>query len=265
VYSVESEDCKIEIVFFVPVNEDERDPNVQLVFVKGKYYSICGKVVPGTYNCRLRLKMTAVSSTHLTIRRDLGSNRCPLKASLVGVVQDIPEKVNDESAMLKLLVNDYAVRPSESVLFVVGHMEVIQEDLYVYAANTSYVENVNEKSSKASSTEADKYSVDLTIDDSRSLKCVRSDIVEGEDSCIEDEEDLVRNVGLDYNYCDQIVEHNKEHAGNSDEREVDVVNEDKVIMRNYRKGNKGKERVTQPIMHNTRSQARISKDVNKKD
>ncbi|CAG8751816.1 23160_t:CDS:2, partial [Racocetra persica] len=228
VYPVESEDCEIEIVLFVPVNEDERDPNIQSVFVKGEYYSICGKVVPGTYNCRLRLKMTAVSSTHLTIRRDLGSNRCPLKALLVGVVQDIPEEVNDKSAMLKLLVNDYAA-------------------------------------SKASSTEADKYSVDLTIDDSRSLKRVRSDIVEGEDSCMEDEEDLVRNVGLDYNYHDQIVKHNKEHAGNSDEREVNVVNEDKVIMHNYRKGNKGKERVTQPIVHNTRSQAGMSKDVNKKD
>ncbi|CAG8827126.1 25511_t:CDS:2, partial [Racocetra persica] len=82
VYPAESEDYEIELVLFVPLNEDERDPNIQSVFVKDEYYN-----------------MTVMSSTHLTIKRELGSNRCPLKASLVGVAQEIPKEVNYENAI----------------------------------------------------------------------------------------------------------------------------------------------------------------------
>ncbi|CAG8693154.1 2376_t:CDS:2, partial [Scutellospora calospora] len=102
-YPVESDNCEMENVLFILINEDKKDPNVQSVFIKGKYYSICRKVVPRTYNCKLRLKMTAILSTHLIIKRDLSSNRYPLKASLVDIVQDISEEVNNESAILKLL------------------------------------------------------------------------------------------------------------------------------------------------------------------
>ncbi|CAG8584648.1 1134_t:CDS:1, partial [Dentiscutata heterogama] len=55
VYPVESEDREMEVTLFVPVNEYERDPNVQSVFVKSEYYSVCGKVVPGMYNGKPRL------------------------------------------------------------------------------------------------------------------------------------------------------------------------------------------------------------------
>ncbi|CAG8487157.1 13859_t:CDS:2 [Dentiscutata erythropus] len=92
------------------MNKEERDPNTQSVFVKNEYYSICGKVVPGTHNNELRLKMTVTSSTHLVIRRDLGSNRCPLKTSLVSVAQDIPKEVDEKYAIFKILVNDYATQ-----------------------------------------------------------------------------------------------------------------------------------------------------------
>ncbi|CAG8829159.1 27601_t:CDS:2, partial [Racocetra persica] len=65
-YPVDSEDCEMEIV--------------------------CGKVVPGNYNNKLRLKMMVASSTHLTIKRDPGSNRYLLKTSLIGVIQDAPKE-----------------------------------------------------------------------------------------------------------------------------------------------------------------------------
>ncbi|CAG8841676.1 30595_t:CDS:2, partial [Racocetra persica] len=139
-YPVESEDCEMEIVLFVPLDENERDPNAQSVFVKNKYYSICGKVVPGTYNNKLRLKMTVTSSTHLTIRRNPGSNRCPLKTSLIGIAQNMPKEVNDENAIFKVLVNDYAGQHCSfliKIAFPYRHMEVIEEDLYVYAADVS--------------------------------------------------------------------------------------------------------------------------------
>ncbi|CAG8676463.1 5496_t:CDS:2 [Cetraspora pellucida] len=156
-YPVESEDCEMEIVLFVLLDENERDPNAQSVFVKNEYYSICGKVVSGTYNNKLRLKITVTSSTHLTIRRDPGSNRCLLKTSLI--------EINDENAIFEVLVNDYtgqhcsflikiafpyhnnrfkylmnSICSDESVVFVVGHMKVIEEDLYVYAVDVSQVD-----------------------------------------------------------------------------------------------------------------------------
>lgn len=52
--------------------------------------------------------MTVASSTHLSIKRDLGSNRCPLKVSLVGAVQGVPKEINSDNAMLNIFVNDYA-------------------------------------------------------------------------------------------------------------------------------------------------------------
>ncbi|CAG8676140.1 23496_t:CDS:2, partial [Gigaspora rosea] len=244
-YPVESEDHEMEVSLFVPVNEVERDPNAQSVFVKGEYYSICGKVVPSTYNGKFRLKMTAISSTHLTIRRDPGSNRCPLKASLVGIVQDIPKEVDSESAMFMLTVNDYAAKnycftvrivflchnsrfkylmnsacPNESVLFIVGHLEVIK---YVYAANTSLLrsvrsrllvahENVIEKSCQPSSVKSDQ-----SLADSVAIK--------------------------DCNECSDI----------SVDSEGIFMNESKKASCSYGKGNKGKEKMTEPVVHNTRS------------
>ncbi|CAG8825667.1 7790_t:CDS:1, partial [Dentiscutata erythropus] len=109
--------------------------------------------------------MTVSSSTHLAIRRDPGSNRCPLKVSLVGIILDAAQEVNEENAIIRVLVKDYvrqnnsfvvkvvfpfhnnrfkylmnSIRPSESVLFVIGQIEIIQDDLFVYAVETSYVD-----------------------------------------------------------------------------------------------------------------------------
>ncbi|CAG8717181.1 1584_t:CDS:2 [Cetraspora pellucida] len=151
VYPVESEDHEIEMVLFVPIDDHDRDPNTQSVFVKNEYFSVGGK-------------MTVASSMHLTIRRDPGSNRCPLKVSLVGAIQDAAQEVDDENAIIKVSVKDYvgqndsfivkvvflyrnnrfkhltnSIRSDVSVLFVIGQMEVIQRDLYVYAIETSFV------------------------------------------------------------------------------------------------------------------------------
>ncbi|CAG8720213.1 5198_t:CDS:1, partial [Cetraspora pellucida] len=109
--------------------------------------------------------MTVASSTHLTIKRDLGSNRCLLKVSLVDVVQDTVKEVNDENTIFGVLVKDYvsqdcsfmdkvvfsyhnsrfkhfknSIRPNKSVLFIIGQMEIIQGDLYAYAADISYID-----------------------------------------------------------------------------------------------------------------------------
>ncbi|CAG8811986.1 23069_t:CDS:2, partial [Gigaspora rosea] len=143
-YPVESEDCELDMALFIPLD---------------------GKIVLENYNGNLRLKMTVASSTHLSIKRDISSNRCPLKVLLVGVVQGAPKEINSDNAMFSILVNDYAgkiynftikvvfphrnsrfkhlmnsTRLIESVLFVVGQMEIIEKDLYVYASDISYVD-----------------------------------------------------------------------------------------------------------------------------
>ncbi|CAG8819359.1 11472_t:CDS:2, partial [Racocetra persica] len=164
-YPVEQEDNDIELVMFVPIDSDERDPDSQAIFEKNKYYIIGGKVVPEHYRGAKRLKMTVATSTHVNINKELNSNNCPLKVSLVGVAQNEPQEVsNDENAIIKTLVNDYttqeynfvvnityqhsnsrfkhfknSIRPKESMIFIVGEMEIIQDELYVYARDINYV------------------------------------------------------------------------------------------------------------------------------
>ncbi|CAG8807824.1 1666_t:CDS:1 [Dentiscutata erythropus] len=263
VYPIDSEDREMEVVLFVPVN----DPNIQSVFVKGEYYSVC-------------------------------------------VVEDLPKEIDSESAMFKLLVNDYAgknysftikivfpfsnsrfkylmnsIRSNESVLFVVGH---IKEDLYVYAADTSFVEvsstvkrkissssssqvtsevyrsvrarlltahqNANEKSSLVSSAEVDKCLGDSVTNAS----CSRHVRVED----VDDEDCYVKNADFDYGVREQIVECNKECLVNGVEDESGVLDETKGAIRGSEKQNKGKEKVTQFVVHNTRSRADMVKGVN---
>lgn len=149
-YPVESEDHELEMVLFIPINDEERDPNTQSIFEKNEFYCVSGKIVFANFNGNLKLKMTVASSTHLTIKRDLGSNRCPLKTSLIGIMQDIPTKIDNENVIINVLVDDYAgqnynfivkvvfpyhntrfkhlinsTRSTESMLFIVGQMEVM--------------------------------------------------------------------------------------------------------------------------------------------
>ena len=63
--------------------------------------------------------MTVASSTHLKIEKGPGLNRCPLKASLVGIIQDTAKKVNDENAMVKVLVKDYVSHSIDYIIAIV--------------------------------------------------------------------------------------------------------------------------------------------------
>ncbi|CAG8642729.1 8129_t:CDS:2, partial [Diversispora eburnea] len=168
------------------------------------------------YNSNQRLKMTVASLTHLMIKKDPSSNKCPLKVSLVGITQEPVKEVNDENAMIRMLVKDY-----------VGHLEVIQDDLYVYAIETSYIDtyftdrrrvsNVSEDSSKVfaidnsdKSEETNQSVIDLSISDSCSskrikleneeIKPVSSDVtkdrhmVEQDNKCVDENNVLEKNI-----------------------------------------------------------------------
>ncbi|CAG8758624.1 9907_t:CDS:2, partial [Racocetra persica] len=270
-YPVESEDCEMVMVLFVPINDDGRDPNTQSIFEKNEYYSVGEKVI------------TVVSSTHLTIKRDPGSNRCPLKVSLVGVAPDTPKEVNDENAIIDILVSDYTMKSH-------SQMEIIEEELYVYAIDISYIDvysvdkkkgsdssnsqitpvlyksvrsklltvyqNANEESSKVlkvrksdQDKEPNKLPIDFTIIDSHPSKCVK----------IENEKDDYADL-----YCDEdkhVDDHNKD-INESDKCEENIVLDDKTMKHSYGKVNKGKGKVTQPVMHNTRNRTEKFKSVN---
>ncbi|CAG8631743.1 15291_t:CDS:2 [Cetraspora pellucida] len=302
-YPVESEDCEMEMVLFISTNHEERDPNSQSIFEKNEYY--CGgKVVPRNYNVKLRLKMTVASSTHIMVKRDLGSNRCPLKASLVGVTQEAPREINEENAIVSVSVSDYAGknysfivktvfpyhntrfkhltnnnRLNESVLFVVGQMEVIEKDLYVYAVDVSFVDiegsqtvpasyrsvrsrllnvhqSFNEDLSKVvtvKDSDLDKieseFANDSVIGDSHSSKRVR----------LEDEIDHIEYVSS----CSEFTnECNKEDMNESDEYEGNNTYNNNRETSSLEKIDKGKEKVIQPVIHNTRRRSEMFKGTN---
>ncbi|CAG8795824.1 12992_t:CDS:2, partial [Dentiscutata erythropus] len=303
-YPVESEDHELEMVLFILINDEERDPNTQSIFEKNEFYCVSGKI------------MTVASSTHLTIKRDIGSNRCLLKASLVSIMQDMPTEINNENAIINVLVEDYAgqnysfiikivfpyhntrfkhlmnnTRSTESMLFIVGQMEIIEKDLYIYAVDISYLninygikrkvlesensqptkrlyrsvhsklliahQNVNENTSEISKTtnsdakkEKDESTSNLTIRNSNSTRHTR----------VEDEkDDYIENTDL----CDEnINNHDDENVNKNDEYEKITNDEKKKSTCNFEKPNKGKEKMIQPTIHNTRKRTKLAKNVN---
>src|SRR6185436_19004987 len=111
--------------------------------------------------------MTVSVSTGLTIlNRAPNSNKCPLKVSLVGIPQELPRVIeNDENAVLNVLIKDYVgqdidfdvkvafqhlnsrfshlkstVHPQDSFIFVVGQLEIIDNDFYIYSKDINCID-----------------------------------------------------------------------------------------------------------------------------
>ncbi|CAG8649678.1 6137_t:CDS:2, partial [Cetraspora pellucida] len=142
-YPVGNEDCTIELVLFVLIDSEERDIDTQAIFEKDEFYSI-----------------TVSSSTQLRILDKVPLlNKCPLKVSLVSIPQGLPNEIdNDVNAIFEMLISNYVIRdhkfivkiiypyhkrsfdyikniikPQKSIIFVVGIMEIIKGNFYVYA------------------------------------------------------------------------------------------------------------------------------------
>ncbi|CAG8656594.1 36044_t:CDS:1, partial [Gigaspora margarita] len=49
-------DNKIEVTLFLLVNPEDRNPESQAIFKKNKYYSVGGKIVPGSYARKIKPK-----------------------------------------------------------------------------------------------------------------------------------------------------------------------------------------------------------------
>ncbi|CAG8709258.1 20533_t:CDS:2, partial [Dentiscutata erythropus] len=162
---------EIEMILFVPTNSGDRDPESQAIFRRDEYYSVSGKIVSGNYSGNMRPKMIVFGSTHLTIvDRALDSNKYPLKVSLVGVPQGASTEIkNTENSIIETLISDYnsqhinyiakvvfshvnprlshfktTIRPQESIIYVIGQMEIIGDKYYVYANEINLSANNNE-------------------------------------------------------------------------------------------------------------------------
>ncbi|CAG8793722.1 16381_t:CDS:1, partial [Dentiscutata erythropus] len=44
VFPVESDRCELDLSLFIPTDNEDRDPNSQLIFELNKYYCVSGKV-----------------------------------------------------------------------------------------------------------------------------------------------------------------------------------------------------------------------------
>ncbi|CAG8655498.1 617_t:CDS:2, partial [Scutellospora calospora] len=68
-YPVEQDDNDIEMIIFILINSNDRDPDSQVIFEKNKYYAISRKIIPEDYCSIKRPKMTVATSTHVAINR----------------------------------------------------------------------------------------------------------------------------------------------------------------------------------------------------
>ncbi|CAG8744025.1 11828_t:CDS:2, partial [Cetraspora pellucida] len=221
-YPVGNEECMIELTLFVPIDNEERDSDTHAIFEKEELYLVGGKIVPGKYKDDVRPKMIVSSSTHLKIVvKDPLYNKCPLKVSLVGIPQGLPAEIDkDTNAVFEMLINDYGIRdnkfvvkiiylylksrfnyikniirPQESIIFVVGIMEIIEGNFYIYANEISNVDipsiSVGDTSGSNikmhSDDLADKYQYEVLSDDSYSSKRKRN---KGTDNDVKDLEEI---------------------------------------------------------------------------
>ncbi|CAG8701658.1 22816_t:CDS:2, partial [Cetraspora pellucida] len=169
IYSVECEECEIEIILFVAIDLKKRDFDIQAVFEKNEFYSVGGKIVPRRYN---------------------------------NIAQEIPREVSDdENAVFDVLVSNYAgqdykftvkvaylyleprfsyiknvIRSQESIVFVVGQMELIDDGFFIYAKD---INNIDINKIKISD---DKKVVENKLsDEPQSPKHLRTDYMNEQD------------------------------------------------------------------------------------
>ncbi|CAG8487150.1 13858_t:CDS:1 [Dentiscutata erythropus] len=161
-------------------------------------------------------------------------------------------------------------------------MEIIDNELYVYAANISLIDinsvakkkasnsnnsftskiyksvrsrlltthqNANEKSSKETSTKMNKHTIDLTTENSHFSKHARVEDAKKED-------DLYK----------QSAECSKKYVNGNNEYEnnVEIIDKNECAVQDQEKRSKGKEKMVQFTVHNTRSRSEMGKNTNEK-
>ncbi|CAG8734354.1 12659_t:CDS:2, partial [Racocetra persica] len=113
----------------------KRDPDSQAVFEKNNYYVVSEKVVPKTYQSIKRVKNEAeiVPNNKNAIVKTLTNDYTTENISfMVNVVFPYSNS--------RFLYFKNSIQPNKSLLFIVEELEIIQDDIYVYAKNINYIE-----------------------------------------------------------------------------------------------------------------------------
>ncbi|CAG8566431.1 6425_t:CDS:2, partial [Cetraspora pellucida] len=261
-------------------NLGERDPDTHALFEKDEYFSVSSKIVPETYESNLRPRMTVSTSTHVKILKVSDLNKCPLKVSLAGMVEKASDEFGDnENAVIEVLVTDYMrrdynfiikvvfphlspqfkslmsiVRPGESIVFVVGQMEFIDRELYMYAHDINCIDTHFIKKRE------------IEIDSEQSMKSTRSRLLTIHKSISkrvkvevnETKKDVIAEEDIDASNVDdkELIEDIDDLVKIYQDQDEEETNKSK---KNQGRGHKkGKERAIQKITHNTRQSTRSS-------
>ncbi|CAG8825254.1 35815_t:CDS:2, partial [Racocetra persica] len=167
-------------------------------------------IVPGYYGGKKMAKIIVSTCTHLAIfNKVIESNKCPLKVSLVGIPQEMLNEVKDD-AIFKVLVTDYSgqeqnfimnvvfsclvhlkdtIRLLESLIFVVGQLEIIDNEFYVYAKDVSFMDTrfVSKKRS---------FDSKVSQDSSTSSNSIRSKLLVTHQNIVENSKEKSVNESL---------------------------------------------------------------------
>ncbi|CAG8689987.1 9141_t:CDS:2 [Cetraspora pellucida] len=276
VYPIESEDCELDMTLFILMNDEERDPNSQSIFETNEYYCVGRKIMLGSYNRNLRLKMTVASSTHLSIKKDFSSNRWSLKVLLVSVAKDAPKEINYKNAILNsvqtrvilvifyCLNNEKSLKSHESGTLVdtgsatKKKVNISENTPALYRSICSILVNVYQSVNKDSSKAARLKNSDL---DNKKSKLVTDltteDFYINKRTRVEDEKDDFTE------YVDKHTnDRDKESMNRSNKYKSGIVQDNKSSECNYENLNKDKEKIIQPVVHNTRQWSELFKIIN---
>ncbi|CAG8673556.1 10204_t:CDS:2, partial [Dentiscutata erythropus] len=255
---------------------DREDLNLTIIWAVG-VYSLESKV-------RKLDLITVSTSTHITIKRDLGSNRCPLKVSLVSIAQDVMKEFNKENTMLEaiegiLYVNavdiSYVDVPSITKRKVSDSVSSqVTSESYNFVCSKLLIAHQSackssDKVSDIGGSDCVKTMVDLTSGDSHLLKCEK--VKNKDDNSLEyvsssisgcclskhvrvddEADDYIEYVDSDHIENKYVIEHNSEYVKGSSESGGNVVFENNEGINCSKKLNKGKEKEVQSTVHNTR-------------
>ncbi|CAG8676481.1 5497_t:CDS:2 [Cetraspora pellucida] len=92
--------------------------------------------------------------------------------------------------------------------------------------------------------EPGKHFIDLT-DNSHYSKHTRVQDLKNKDDCI-------TNIDPNYSYCEQTIEYDREYVNDNSECDSTINKNEKIVL-SHKNMNKGKEKMTQSVMHNTRN------------
>ncbi|RIB23455.1 hypothetical protein C2G38_2139743 [Gigaspora rosea] len=101
-YPLERAYNDIEVTLFLPVNPDDRNPESQAIFMRNKYYSVGGKIVPGS--CAGKIKPKALKCTHFAVKNkehvsaELPSMN-PMQSKLLNVHRNVTNKFEDHNQL----------------------------------------------------------------------------------------------------------------------------------------------------------------------